>query len=316
MNENTVKKKRTAAIVVTVIVLLLTLIGVFVVPPIVRGAGMIAELFGYAKEYADEKKAVKDAEEGYETGLTEEGYYRFVVRERWNAYGSGYVVNGSEEILRSEHYRRGKKSVTDFIPLKDGSADIVTALEDGSTRTYELLHLTVSGGRVSGYLREKLNAAQFEELTGAKAYGYDYSISLRDMKNALEEAGLADELNSPATEEAVKEWEKANGCKLPEEYRKFLMFSDGFRHGSVVTIYSLGELSTDNRPEGSSEGCFIIGETADSWLIPGQNGFVSKLPKDGSEARSFNFCNNVENLVVNDLEAAANKEKTTDEKDT
>ena len=98
MIENSSKKSR-IVIVITVIVLLLTLIGVFVVPPVVRGVGMIAELFGYTKEYVDEKQAIKDEEEGYETGLTEEGYYRFVVRERWNAYGSGYVVNGSEEIL-------------------------------------------------------------------------------------------------------------------------------------------------------------------------------------------------------------------------
>ena len=318
MKENTGKNKRTAAIVITVIVLLLTLIGVFVVPPVVRGVGMIAELFGYAKEYADEKQAIKDEEEGYETGLTEEGYYRYVVKESWSVSGSGYVVpGGSEEIIRSESYQRGTKHVVDFIPLKDGKADIITELSEGGIGSYSLLHLNITNGRVSSYSREELNAARFEELTGLKAHEVDYSIFLREMKIALEEAGFADELRPPAAEAAIDAWEKANGFKLPKEYRQFLMFSNGFRHGDIVTIYSLSELSIDNRPEGCSEDCFIIGETADSWLIPGQNGFVSKLPKNGSEARSFNFCNDVKDLVVNDLEAAAaKKEKVTDEKDT
>lgn len=318
MNENAGKRKLRRAVIITAVLLMLTLIGIVIVPPIVRGVGMVAELFGYAKEYADEKQAIKDEEEGYETGLTEEGYYRYVVRERWNAWGSAYIVPGSEEMIRSDSYMRGKKSVRDFIPLKDGKADIVTAFEDGSTGTYTLLHLTISGGKVSGYSSEELSVVQFEELTGAESYCYDYSVALRDMKNALEEAGLAGELSIPAAEEAIKGWESANDRILPKEYRHFLLFSNGFRHGDIVTIYSLSELSIDNRPEGCSEDCFIIGETADSWLMINSSVRIVKLPKNGAEARSASgLCKMVKDLVVNDLEAAAaKKEKVTDEKDT
>lgn len=316
MNGNANKNKRTAVIVIIVIVALLTLLGVFVVPHIVKGAGMIGELFGYAKEYVDDKQAVKDEEEGYETGMTEEGYYRFVVSERWNVYGTACVVRGdSEKILRCETYNRGTKYVADFIPLKDGTADIVTAMFDAGDETYELMHITVSGGKVSGYNSDKLNAVQYEELTGKEAYGWDYSLSLRDLKNDLEKAGLSGELNPPATEQAVEEWENESGCRLPEEYRYFLVFSDGFRHGSVITIYSLAELSKDNRPEGCEEGCFVIGETADSWLIFTQNGSVAELGKNGSGTKEwYSLCREVNNLVWMDLKYAEKEETGKNEK--
>ncbi|MBQ5989718.1 MAG: SMI1/KNR4 family protein [Oscillospiraceae bacterium] len=77
-----------------------------------------------------------------------------------------------------------------------------------------------------------------------------------------DECGYSDDysiFNEPATEEEIKRYEESHDIVLPEDYKKFLRFSNGAEIlGNGMTIYGLGECGYSD--EMVPEYYFVIGE--------------------------------------------------------
>ncbi|MCR5121180.1 MAG: SMI1/KNR4 family protein [Ruminococcus sp.] len=210
--------------------------------------------------------AQKEAESrGYETGVTDEGYFRLMTDAHYTTQTNFKLAGGGEDMItRRDSYRKGYYDVWDYEAVKDGSADYV--YESYSTQSnpgdvpddYFLYHIMTNGGRVILAKEEKITAVRWEELTGQKANGRDRSMTEKYLTEALKGSGELDKLNPPATGAEIAAWENNNGCKLPQHIKDFLMFSNGFKYGKFEVL-PLEKISPNVRPKDCEEEYFTVG---------------------------------------------------------
>jgi hypothetical protein len=173
------------------------------------------------------------------------------------------LVGGGEDIIKSRKtYRKGYYDVRDYEAVSDGVADYAyesysTREEDGSDE-YRLYHIMTDGGRVILAKEEKITAVRWEELTGEKANGWDSSMTEKYLTEALRNSRELDKLNPPATGAEIAAWENANGCRLPQIIKDFLMFSNGFKYGKFEVL-PLEKISPNVRPKDCEEEYFTVG---------------------------------------------------------
>ena len=201
----------------------------------------------------------------YDTGITEDGYFR-VVTERMPVLhfrsDYDYVLIDEDGVFRLEESADGSAVLHDYIPVREGSAEIVhekkdpdKAAEDNKWE-YTVFHIYSDGEKVTSFVEEPLTMEEYESLTGKEA-SYREEVRRLEQRRLKEESRrLTDEklryikawhkhygtpLNAPASEEDISAWESRNGAVLPEELKRFLLYTNGFDRDGLV-IYPLEQL--------------------------------------------------------------------------
>ncbi len=85
-----------------------------------------------------------------------------------------------------------------------------------------------------------------------------YFDDIRKLSELLEENDIDwAKFSKGATLEQIQEWENRNSARLPDEYKEFTAFSDGFRYGSTE-LFSLEHIKQVSIPE-EFRGYYWIG---------------------------------------------------------
>lgn len=240
--------------------------------------GALAPAFIIAAVIGVSCMQTKAESKGYETGVTDEGCFRLMTDPHSYLNNSLMLVGGEDIIGNRNVYRKGYYDVWDYKAVGDGVADYAyesysTREEDGSDE-YRLYHIMTDGGRVILAKEEKITAVKWEELTGEKANGWDSSMTEKYLTEALKGSGELDKLNPPATGAEIAAWENANGCRLPQLIKDFLMFSNGFKYGKFEVL-PLEKISPNVRPKDSREGYFTVGNVRGT-LLSNKNGYLDR----------------------------------------
>ncbi len=239
--------------------------------------GALAPVFIIAAVIGVSCMQTKAESKGYETGVTDEGWFRLMTDPHSYLNNSLMLVGGEDIIGNRNVYRKGYYDVWDYKAVSDGVADYAyesysTREEDGSDE-YRLYHIMTDGGRVILAKEEKITAVKWEELTGEKASGWDSSMTEKYLTEALRNSRELDKLNPPATGAEIAAWENNNGCKLPQIIKDFLMFSNGFKYGKFEVL-PLEKISPDVRPKDCEEQYFTVGK-ANGTLLSDKDGDLS-----------------------------------------
>lgn len=136
------------------------------------------------------------------------------------------------------------------------------------------------------------------------------SKTLDYVRNVLEKASIADNINEPVTDQEINEWEKKHNAVIPKEIKAFLQFSNGFQYGwGTLDISSLDEITFvknwDTVPDGWLSLGSIIGDGA--YLVSDENGdlFLADHENHDNPLRKFSLKAWIEDHVLEMIEEEA-----------
>ena len=190
----------------------------------------------------------------YETGITKKGEFTVACYESHNlmygytTYQSLYLADDEESpvLCFDEVREKDRWKLTDFKALREGSADIYMERYEPSDRTseFKVYHITCDGEKVTDFWEESITVDEFESAVGEDSvYREDNPKSLSDerlekYKAKLKELGETEALALRATGVQIEKWEKENHFTICDEIKSILLFSNGFKYGSLE-IYPL-----------------------------------------------------------------------------
>lgn len=133
------------------------------------------------------------------------------------------------------------------------------------------------------------------------------SKTLDYLRILLEKAGIANNINEPATDQEIKKWEKEHNAVIPKEMKAFLQFSNGFQYGwGTLDISSLDAIkfvkNWDTVPDGWLSLGSIIGDGA--YLVSDEKGdlFLADHENHDDPLRKFSLKAWIEDHVLEMIE--------------
>lgn len=278
------------------------------------------------RKLAKKEKAQNDPT--YQTGITEDGLFRYTYPDNWNVHQIVYAAGEDNVIKLSDAYVRDYKRIYDFAPVSDGEADVIVEKNpdpDTGKDVFLIYHVTVEGNKAVSAPYRNVSIYELEDFLGEPAKSrehFPYSVNeeqLGYLRAALETAGLADRINPPITEEQAAKWETENSIGLPSELKWFLLFSNGFSCGSLE-IYPLEKITMERDPKTKLRN-FYFG-TADNGKKPlyvriNDNYGADYTPnlEYGEPSRTFYLGNYISMTLMPEIKGTAHKENNADEKD-
>lgn len=133
------------------------------------------------------------------------------------------------------------------------------------------------------------------------------SKTLDYLRIILEKAGMANNINEPAADQEINEWEKKHNAVIPEEIKAFLQFSNGFQYGwGALDISSLDKIKFVKNwaivPDGWLSLGSIIGDGA--YLVSDEKGnlFLADHENHDDLLRKFSLKAWIEDHVLEMIE--------------